>query len=202
LWLTKISDTPRDCNRRTRANKRGDLGSGQRRGGLVHDDDLGVADERPADGGQLLVGNRQGRDIGIQIKGQAELVDDPLRDGAGCAGRIEPATHSALARHGDVLGHAEVRKEREVLVDDLNPGCDGAGRGHARVPLAADDDHAGVGGLHATDDLDERRLPAAVLTSEAVHLAGQEREGHGVEGVHTTVGLDDVAELQHGPWGR
>ena len=88
-----------------------------------------------------LLDGPQGRDIGIQIKGQAELVDDPLRDGAGCAGRIEPATHSALARHGDVLGHVEVRKEREVLVDDLNPGCDGAGRGHARVPLAADDDH-------------------------------------------------------------
>ena len=74
----------------------------------------------------------------------------------------------------DVLGDAEVGKERRLLEDDRDPGrLRLLGVVEDRL-LAVEQEPAGVGPVDAGEDLDERRLAGAVLADEPVHLAGEE----------------------------
>ena len=52
-------------------------------------------------------------------------------------------------------------------------------------------------------DLDERRLPGAVLADERVHFARKQFERDGLQRVHARVGLADVDRLENrGPLAR
>ena len=179
----------------------GDLVVGQGRGRLVHDDDARLVDQRPADGGQLLVRHRQPLDVGVEVQREAELADDRLGRGAGAARGVQPPAVGDSRGEDDVLGHGEVREEREVLVDDLDAALDGGDGVHRPVGDAVDDDLAGVGLLRPGDDLDEGGLAAAVLAGQAVHLARQQVERDALEGGDPAVGLADVTDLEHGDGG-
>ncbi len=179
----------------------GHLVVGQRRRGLVHDDDPGLVHQRPADRGQLLVRDGEPLDVGVEVQREPELADDRLGGRARAARGVE----AAPVRHGggedDVLGHGEVGEEGEVLVDDLDAALDGGDRVHRPVGDAVDDDLAGVRLLGPRDDLDEGRLAAAVLPGQAVHLAREEVERDALERGDAAVGLADVTDLEHGHGG-
>ena len=84
---------------------------------------------------------------------------------------VESDAGAWLAAEDDVLEHGEVVGEHEVLVDHADAGLDRVGRGGEAHLLAVDQHRALVGGLHAVEDLHQRRLAGAVLTADGVDLA-------------------------------
>ena len=80
----------------------------------------------------------------------------------------------------DVLGNAQIGKQREVLPDHVDAVAlgflredTGCGRFAVKGDLGA-----GFGDVHPIDDLDQRAFPASVLSGKAMHLAFFELEGH------------------------
>jgi hypothetical protein len=62
--------------------------------------------------------------------------------------------------------------------------------------LAVDFDRSGIGLVRAGDDFDERRFPRAVLTDQAVNLAGAKVEGNAFERVDAGEGFGDARQLE------
>ena len=98
-----------------------DLGPGQRGGGLVHEQQPRIGGEAAADRDHLALGDRQRRHRRIERQAEAE----PRRAARARPARMRPQRHRAgearqVLVEGDVLGHREVREQRQVLVDDLD----------------------------------------------------------------------------------
>ena len=132
-----------------------DLPLGQGGCWLVHDQQFRVACQGSADCGELLVGDGELFDVGIEGEGDPQA----FHDRAGVPGRARAAVEAFLVGHGgghhDVLGHGEVGEQGEVLVDDLDSGLHRAERRERRDLLALDCDASRVRPVHAGDDLDE-----------------------------------------------
>ena len=110
----------------------------------------------------------------------------------------EDALAEAGAAGEDVLGDGELLEDLDLLrhVDDAGGGGVG-GRGEADR-LAGEDDLAGegAGGMHAVQDLDQRRLAGAVLAEERVDLAGAHRDVDAAQRRHAAEALGDAADLR------
>ena len=147
------------------------LGAGQRGGGLVHEDEPRLGGEAAGDGGDLALGDREVREGGVEIEFEIEALQDRRRDGPHPAPAHQPQRRAERIRDGDVLGHGQVREQRQVLEDHLDPerlGLGGIERQHRRP---VDLDVAGGRRVHACHGLDQGRLAATVLPHEAMHLA-------------------------------
>ncbi len=100
-----------------------DLAPGQRRGGLVHDEDARLGGERPGDLDELLLGAAQPPQRLVGAGGEADQGQQALRlpAHAGPVQAAERAAAPALRLHPpdeDVLGDAEVGEETRMLVHD------------------------------------------------------------------------------------
>src|SRR5581483_2677419 len=93
----------------------------------------------------------------------------------------EPGAGPQLAGEEHVLEHGELGDEARLLVDRPDAELPRLLRGQVGEALALHDELACVRGLGAGHDLDERRLPRAVLAHEGVDLRGEDLEGDVVE---------------------
>ena len=202
LWL--ITTTPRLALAQARIRSRhlGRLGDAERRGRLVEQHDLRLAEQRAGDRDLLALAAGERADLAAQARDRHRQVREQLaglvlhprlvelaRDGAG-AGR------DLLAAEEEVGDDVEVVAEREVLVDGRDPE-----RGRVlglgdRDLLAAEADRAGVGGVDAGDRLDHRRLAGAVVADEADHLAGVDGEVDPVQCLDRAESLADSLQLE------
>jgi hypothetical protein len=173
-----------------------DLDTGQRGGGLVHDDDARVERERLRDLDDLLVGDREAAGRAARVDRDAEALEQRGRGPVelGPVDAAEPA--GRLPAHEDVLRDAEVREQRGLLVDDGDAGRLRVGRAAEGQLRAVEDDRAGVRAVHAGEQLDDRRLARAVLADKRVDLAAVERERDVAGGRHGAERLRDTADLQ------
>src|SRR5574337_926678 len=164
-------------------------------GRLVHDDELGVEGERPGDGDRLLLAPR-------------ELAGD-LQDGGNA--RAEPRHHlfgfaahafridELHAQHAarqfpaekDVRGDVAHAREREILIDHLDPGLADLARVLADERNAVEADVAFVGRVDAGDRLHQRRFAGAVVADQGDGAAGLDREGDAAQS------LDRAERLAH-----
>ena len=98
----------------------------------------------------------------------------------------------------------EVRKQREVLIDDLDAQLLRLIGRQVIEGRAIDHDLATrVGSIDAGDDLDERRLAGTVLSNQAMDFAGIHRPVDSVEGDGSAETLADVLELEkRNEWAR
>ncbi len=153
------------------------LGMGERGRRLVHEDEPRIADQRPADGDDLALGDRQRVERRVEIERDAEPGKHPFGLRPHLAPPDQPRAGAEDVAEGDVLGDGHLRKQREVLPDDVMPRAARGDRRH-RFDPPAEIVHlgAGVGRVDAGDDLDQRALARAVLAGEAVHFAGQHFE--------------------------
>ncbi len=99
----------------------------------------------------------------------------------------------------DVLGHGQARHDIELLVDrgDTQLLRDLWARQHD--VLAQPLDRSRVGLVRTGEDLDERRLPRAVLPKQAMDLAGVDGEVDTIQGAGTRERLLDARQSQE--WG-
>ena len=173
-----------------------DLGGRQRGGGLVHDEDAGLLDQRPRDLDELLLPQPQVADEGVGIDGLLQTLQDRPGDvpllplgHAPCAGDL-PAQE-------DVVDDGQVGAEVELLVDDGHAVGDGLGGGGEDDGLAAQLDGSRGGALNTGEDLHEGGLAGAVLADESDHLALMDLEVDAPQGVGRAEGLGDVTAGEH-----
>ena len=93
----------------------------ERRGGLVHDQDLGLARQRLGDLDELLLGDRQSSSDPIGIHLHAEAFEDPVHLGFHGPVVNPSSTTQGLTADEHVLGHGQVRKQRGLLIDHGDP---------------------------------------------------------------------------------
>src|SRR5262249_7970597 len=97
-----------------------------------------------------------------------------------------------------VLGDREILEDRRFLVHGEDPEPVRGGRIGDRDGLAVDQHLAVVGGHDAGEDLDERRLPRAVLADERVNRGAVDREAALRDRMDWAVALRDPAQLEEG----
>ena len=113
---------------------------GEDGGGLVEDEDAGIAVERLEDLDPLLLTDRQGVDPGVGIEVEAELLAERLDLAAGRLLVDEDRIRHRLLAEDDVLGDGQHRDEHEVLVDHADPASDGVSGTEDVDGLAVDED--------------------------------------------------------------
>ncbi len=109
-----------------------------------------------------------------------------------------PAAAGRLLAEEDVLGDADRRDDRQLLVERDDPGAVGDAHIGELDLFAVAQHRAGIGGVQAGQDLDERRLAGAVLAEQRVDLSRPHREARVLERVHAVEPLGDVARLERG----
>ena len=164
-----------------------DDGRRQALGRLVHDQELGVEEQRAPDGEHLLLAAGELRAADLLALGQAreELVD--LGD------RPAPV---AGADHAQVLVGRQRLEEPAALRHVADPPVRDLVRGEADELLALERDRAGdVGRRHADDRVAERRLAHAVAADDRQRLRA-DLEVDVLEDVRLAVVGVDAADLE------
>jgi len=158
---------------------------------LVHDDQAGFVRQRPSHADNLLGGggetshNPRDRDVAV-----AEPVEYDLRLTAHLLTAHEAAGRLLVAEE-HVLGDCEVVHQVEFLVDGRDPGLRrGLGRGEGDL-FALPQHRTGVRAVYAGHHLDQGGLACAVLTEQAVNLAGANLELYTVQSAYARERLDD-----------
>ncbi len=146
------------------------LARGERGGGLVEDDEIGLAVERLGDldelafaGGELA---HRGARAAVEVEAGEQFGGDPL---AGAA--VDQAEAAREAVDEDVLGDGEIGEEVEFLVDEGDAGGGGVAGRAGRVVGAAPAHGARAGRDHAADHVHQGGLAGAVLADEPQRLA-------------------------------
>ncbi len=141
--------------------------------GLVHDEDAGVGAEGTGDLDELLLGHREPAHLGLGVDRRADPIEQPSRPRraarpSGRAARRPPAPAPARCSRrpsGRGTGPAAGRspRSRATAARTGSLSFDRRGPGPRSSPRRA----VGPG-----DDLDQRRLPRAVLADQRVDLPG------------------------------
>ena len=169
-----------------------DVGSAQRRSGLVEDEDARVERHGFGDLDELGFGQRQRAEHGAGL----DRVDAETGEQAsGFADRgllVNPADAvAALAADQDVLGDGEAGEEREFLVHCGDAGGEGGtGRSQARR-RAVQQDAAFVGLDVAGQDFDERAFASAVGAEQRVDRTFVKSERDAGQGRDAAVALGE-----------
>ena len=172
------------------------LAGRQRRGGLVHDEDARLGMHGAGDLDHLLFGDGQRADQRRRREGRPEALQHAF--GAPQHGAaVDQPTPARFAVEVDVLRHRQVRRQRQLLVDDghaRGPRLDGAAglERHAAHPDLA----AGVGLVGARQGLHEGRLAGAVLAHQGMDLARVDGEVDVRQRLDARKRLRDVAHLE------
>ena len=155
--------------------------------GLVHEEDLRLADERSAEGHALALTSREGGRGALQemadLEQVGDLVDPLLETGLGLLAHAGP--------EGEVPVDVHVRVERVALEDHRDVAL--AGR-HVGDVAISDVDAAVARALETREHPQRRRLAASRGTNQHDELAGPDVEGEvGDDGVALEE-LPDVLE--------
>ena len=148
----------------------------ERRRRLVEDEDPRVGRQRLGDLDHLPLGERQRADRGVRRRCRGRAARSAVGARAAHRAGVEQAEAARLAAERQVLRDGQIEEQAELLVDggDAERRAPGACRGSS-TGVAADRDRAGVGGEHAGQDVDQRRLAGAVLADQRVDLARPQR---------------------------
>ena len=98
----------------------------------------------------------------------------------------------------DVLGHAQVAHQVQLLVDRRHPPPESGRRASGRNRFAVHADLACRRLDRAGDALDQRRFPRSVGPDEAVNLTGQDIQVDAAKGDHARVLLHQTGDLEDG----
>ena len=147
------------------------FGLRQRGGRLVHEDQPRLVHQCAGDGNDLTLRDGQGFQRRIQIQHHAKPRQHGSR--AGLHAAIIDAAR-AQADHlvkGDILGHAHIREQRQILPDHRHAARPRLHRSDALQAFAEQLER--LGGFRLIDaghDFDQRRFPAAIFAGKAMHL--------------------------------
>ena len=171
-----------------------DLGVGERRGGLVHDQDVRVVGQRLRDLDHLLLGHGKPGHARARIQPDVQLLEQ--RRGLPVERLlVEQEPSARLPADEDVLGDRQVAHQVQLLVDDADPEVLGRPGGGDVLFLSADPDHARIAAVDPGQDLHQGGLARAVLPDETVDLARAQLELRVLERADARKALGDIDHL-------
>ena len=170
---------------------------GERRGGLVHDQQLGIERQGLGDLDHLPLRDRQRAHDGVCRDADPEALQACQGVGVQACAVDKPAL-AGLAGQVDVFGHRQVRHEVQLLVNDRDARRLGLVR-RIEVPhFALVGERAFVGRELAADHFHQRRLAGAVFAAHRVHLAAVQFQAHPFERGDREEALGDALQAQQG----
>ncbi len=156
----------------------------ERRGRLIHDDQLGVQRDRACDGDELLDRGGTGTQGRLDVDVDPEAGQDGPRAPVCLTPLDQPAPAPRLVAHHHVLRDAAQRDQIQFLVDGRNAAVLGLARaGDSRGP-AIEADVPVVAPIDTGQNFDQRRFAGAVLSDQGVHFPRRDLEACGRERDH------------------
>ena len=132
-----------------------------------------------------------------QVDVAAEQLAEHLLRASGLLARPHARAPRVVGAEPDVVEHRAGLGDEDLLEDREDAAALRlARRPDRRDELAVELDLSGVRGVDAAEDLDHRRLAAAVLADERVDLAGPQLEGGVADGLGRPERLGDVGDAQ------
>ena len=188
---------PSSRSRRMVAEQPLDLVTGERRGGLVEQDDAAAAQQRLGALHLLLLRDRQMArelaDIDGETQRRQRLLRLPAKSGpVDPAG--EPCTRRQLA-HEHGLRHRQLRHQRRLLRHQVDAALVGIVRGRERDRGAIEAQLAGGRAKQPGKDLEQRGFAGAVLAHHRVDAAGPERQADPTQDGDAPERLGDIGGL-------
>ena len=165
-----------------------DLRLGQRGGGLVEDDDLGLVGDGLGDLAHLLLADGQVAHLLGGIDLDAQLLEELLGLLVHLRVVDEAALHE-LAADEDVLRNGQVVHHVQLLVNDDDARLLGLLRAVELNFLALVGDGAGILGVDAREHLHQRGLAGAVLAHQRVYFAPANLQIDVIQRVHAREGF-------------
>ena len=175
-------------------SERIDLGVVERRGRLVEDEHGRVGRDALCDLDQLLLRDRQARREPVRRDREADALEHRARVRRHLA-RVERAARERLAAEIEILGHREIRQQREFLEDGGNAAHERVAGSRKRCALAAYEQVARIGPLDAGEQLHERRFAGAVLARDGVNGTGAHGERDVGDGFRRPEALTERSRL-------
>ena len=167
-------------------------------GGLIHDEHLGLAEQGPGDLDELLLGDGEGADGGVEGDGVCLQFGQGGEGTLASLGLADPPEPVGGVPEKDVFLNAEIRGEVQLLIDHGDPGAAGLERITRVERDAIEFDGSGVGGMGPAEHLHEGALAGPVLADQGVDVAGLKRQVHAPQCLGGTEGLADVGQSKAG----
>ena len=158
---------------------------------LVEHQQLRIDDERAGQRHALLLPARQRGGIALRERAEADAVQHG-RDPPASLDRIDAALAQAEA---DIVGDAEMRKQRVVLEDEADVALVG---GQARQVAVSQPDGARRRRHEAGDEAQGRRLAASARAEQRNELARADADGEVLQHLRGAVMRADMVERQLG----
>ena len=165
-------------------------------GGLVQNQQPGLAVERLQQLHALLLAHRQVFNDGVGIHRQLEVCGQSADARAGF-GQIERERRAGFGAQHDVFGHRHRVDEHEMLMHHANAERDGVLRPRDAPHLPVDENLAAVGGIEAVRDAHRGGLPRAVFADDGVNRSGLDRDVDVIVRQHAAEALRDTAKFNH-----
>ncbi len=163
------------------------VGTREAAGRLVQHQHAATGHQRASNLDKLLRGRRQLAGAGLDGKfrmselvegGPCGAADTIAVDEAECTQHIRPWR---LGAKRDVVHHAQVRRQRELLIDHRHPGVSRVARTTRGVRRSGQHHRAGIGRRRTGEHRHQRALAGAVLPDQRAHFARMHREVDTIE---------------------
>ena len=154
---------------------------GQRRGWLVHDDDLGLMIQCLCDLDHLLLRNAETADPASDVDIHLQRIDNGLRVAVDVLPVDARGVFHRKRAEEDVFRNAQLRNKIELLIDDADAKLLRLSRRVDLDGLAVEDDLAGILLICAGQNFHKRGFPCAVFAQQRVDLAALNAEADVVE---------------------
>ena len=174
------------------------LGFRQRRGRLIHDDDLGVERQSFGNFDHLLLGSRQFACHGVGIHIQTYFIQQFSRLSVHLLLIYKDTAAAFFTAQEDILGNVHIIQNTQFLINDTDAhqlGCQGV------LDLDRLTFHQNFALVHLVDtgkNLHQGRLACAVFADQRQNLTGINRQIHMVQGQNTGEPLGDTLHFQNG----
>jgi len=187
MWLEKKTVVPSAASLSTISrSSRAPLGSSPG-GGLIEDQQVGIADERHRQGESLSHPRRE--PAGLPTRGVLET--DPFEKRVRVVGSLLGVDGELeVFAGGQAVVHVEPLREDAGAFPDRDAVCPGVASEHPNRPRVRPDE--------IEEDVDRRRLARAVRAEKAEYLALVDFEVDAAERPHVAEGLLDAVEFDGG----
>jgi hypothetical protein len=177
--------------------------AGQRRGGLVENEEARILGKRASDYDELLSGKVERRHQGTRIDIEAEIGQRFAR-APKALGNIDYAASGRLVVEQDVFGDSEIGNHIDLLWHERDSGLFRFGDTSGLVVPSTDGDRPLIAAsrMEAGEDLYQRRFTRAVVANESHDLARGDRQAHIVERHDTREVLGELARNEKRYVGR
>jgi hypothetical protein len=170
---------------------------GQRAGGLIHDDDLGVGSERGGNLDELFLAGGEFADRAIDIEIRFDLAQHGLGAFAHFAA-IQPTGMIGEFAQAQVFGDGQVGAKGEFLMDHGNALLAGCQRCLGLEWAAFDLDFPLVGDIDAGEDFAQGTFAGAIFSHQCVTSAALNFKANCIESEHAGETFGDAMEREEG----